>query len=160
VRLRFTRVDQPTAQLDSAVETLVLRFEHREQQEIARMQEVLALVTHAGCQTNALTSHFGEELAGPCGHCSFCLSGRAQVLPQVAAVASIDRLLDRARLRALVREQPQALGEARQQARFLCGLSSPAVSRARLSSNSLFGVLDEHRFGDVLAWCARDQSST
>jgi ATP-dependent DNA helicase RecQ len=155
VRLRFARVDQPAAEVQSVLGELRQRFDRREQQEIARVQEVLALVTLAGCQTNALTSHFGEELPGPCGHCSFCLAGQAQVLPPVARVPAIDRVVDRTSFRALVRDHPIPLGEPRQQARFLCGLSSPALSRARLGSSPLFGLLAEHRFVEVLDWCAR-----
>jgi ATP-dependent DNA helicase RecQ len=37
-------------------------------------------------------------------------------------------------------------------ARFLCGLTSPATSRAKLTRDPLFGVLAERRFADVLAW--------
>jgi ATP-dependent DNA helicase RecQ len=156
VRLRFTRVDQPAAELEAVADALTQRFERREQQEIGRIQDVLGLVTLDGCQTNALTSHFGEVLAGPCGHCSFCRTGRAQVLPRAPRVPALDRVVDRTSLRALVRDHPAALGEPRQQARFLCGLSSPALSRARLGSNPLFGVLAGYRFREVLDWCSRD----
>jgi ATP-dependent DNA helicase RecQ len=159
VRLRFARVDQGTTELEALVAELRERFERREQQEIARVQEVLALVTLAGCQTNALTSHFGEELPEPCGHCSFCLSGTPQVLPAAARAPAIDRVVDRTSFRALVRDHPTQLGEPRQQARFLCGLSSPALSRARLSSSPLFGLLAEQRFGEVLDWCSGDQDT-
>ena len=124
------------------MKTLVERFERREQQELVRLQQVLALVTLAGCQTNALTSYFGEELVGACGHCSFCADGRAQVLPRAPAPTSIDRVVYRTSFRALVRDHPHALGQARQQARFLCGLSSPALGRQRLGGHPLFGVLE------------------
>ena len=49
---------------------------------------------------------------------------------------------------------PAALGKPRQQARFLCGLSSPAVISARLSRHPLFGALEPYPFKEVLAWCA------
>jgi ATP-dependent DNA helicase RecQ len=172
VRLRFTRVDAPTvtepssvgalpaAELARIVAELSERFERREQQEVARVEEVLALVSLAGCQTSALTSHFGEQLAGPCGHCSFCVEGCAQVLPRAPALAPIGRVVERTGFRALVRDHPLALAEVRQQARFLCGLSSPALARERLGGHAWFGVLHEHRFATVLDWCADDQRST
>ena len=47
---------------------------------------------------------------------------------------------------------PAQLGEPRQQARFLCGLSSPAVTSARLSRHALFGALEPYPFSEVLAW--------
>ena len=41
----------------------------------------------------------------------------------------------------------------RQQARFLCGLTSPALTKAKLSKHALFGTLESQRFLDVLGWC-------
>jgi ATP-dependent DNA helicase RecQ len=51
----------------------------------------------------------------------------------------------------LTAEHPTALATPRQRARFLCGLSSPATTKAKLSHHALFGVLAEQRFADVLA---------
>jgi ATP-dependent DNA helicase RecQ len=45
------------------------------------------------------------------------------------------------------------LGEPRKAARFLCGLSSPAMIRNKLTRSSLYGALAEKRFADVLSWC-------
>ncbi len=45
---------------------------------------------------------------------------------------------------------PEALGETRQSARFLCGLTSPALTRAKLSRHPLFASLETHRFQQVL----------
>jgi ATP-dependent DNA helicase RecQ len=153
-RLRFARVDTPSRQATDLVGMLLVRFERREQQEIGRIQQVLGLVTHAGCQTNLLTSYFGEQLPRACGHCSFCETGQSQLLPTEPRPAPIDSRVELTRFRRLCEAHPRALGEPRQQARFLCGLSSPALSQARLGADPLFGVLGQHRFGHVLAWCA------
>ena len=93
----------------------------------------------------ALVAYFGEERPEPCGHCTFCLSGTAQRLPEPAPPAAVD--VD---LAELVEAHPVALGTPRQRARFLCGLSSPATTRAKLSRHPLFGALAERRFADVL----------
>ena len=51
--------------------------------EIKRIGDVLKLVECAKCQTNALVGDFGEKRGEPCGHCSFCVSGRtAKLLPK------------------------------------------------------------------------------
>jgi ATP-dependent DNA helicase RecQ len=152
-RLRFKRVDDPPRRAAELVEALLARFERRERQEVERIQQVLALVEHAGCQTDLLTSYFGEQLPTVCGHCSFCETRQPRSLPSAAAPAPIEALVEPTHFRRLCDAHPRALGEARQQARFLCGLSSPALSQARLSAEPMFGVLAEHRFGDVLAWC-------
>ena len=128
------------------------RFQSREARDIARLQQVLALIEHDGCQVNALVGHFGETRARPCGHCSVCLRGPRRLdLRQPAP--PLPGALDVAELRALVRQHGAALTSSRQQARFLCGLSSPALGRARLGGHPLFGALAAHRFADVLRWC-------
>jgi ATP-dependent DNA helicase RecQ len=93
--------------------------------------------------------YFGEARPEPCGHCTFCLTGTAQRLPKPDAPPRLE--LDRAVLDALSAEHPTALGTPRQRARFLCGLSSPATTKSKLSRHSLFGALAEQRFADVLA---------
>jgi ATP-dependent DNA helicase RecQ len=152
-RQRFSRVDDGTTDPAALLATLEDRFQRREQQEIARIQHVLALVEHAGCQTAALVAYFGEELAAPCNHCSFCASAHAVQLPAVTAPRPIAGQLDGTSFAHLCSAHPDALGDARQQARFLCGLSSPAAGQARLSRNPFFGLLEEHRFADVLDAC-------
>jgi ATP-dependent DNA helicase RecQ len=125
----------------------------RQERELARLAEVLALIEHAGCQVRRLGEHFGEELGRNCGHCSWCLSGATTVLPsqESAAIDShvIQRGLALARQRAEVFPDPVAL------ARFLCGVSSPAIARARLSSHELFGSLDQAPFQELAAKLGR-----
>lgn len=153
--LRFTRLVPAPGDVESLVDTLVQRFERREQQEVARIQQVLQLVTHTGCQTAALVGYFGETLSGPCGHCTSCDTGRPQSLAPPPQTPPLESVIDFRTFSDLRDAHPEALGQPRQQARFLCGLTSPALTRARLSSNPLFGILAEHHFADVLAWCDR-----
>jgi ATP-dependent DNA helicase RecQ len=116
---------------------------------------VVSLVTHAGCQVAALVAYFGETRTEPCGHCSFCLAGEPQRLPEPTPLPPIDAAVDRSALEALQAAHPEALELPRQRARFLCGLTSPATTRAKLTRDPLFGVAAEHRFADVLGWCGR-----
>ena len=57
-----------------------------------------------------------------------------------------------ARLRA---EKHEALRTPRQLARFLCGISSPATTRAKLRKRPEFGQWSHIRFADVLALAER-----
>ena len=132
---------------------LSARFLRREQAEVARLRRVLDLVTQEGCQTNALVGYFGEKRAAPCGHCTYCVTGRAAVLPPTDEPGTPEELLDVDAWQSLLSQHPDALHEPRQQARFLCGLTSPALARTRISRHPLFGALETLRFGDVLAWC-------
>lgn len=152
VRQRYSRL-RAQEDADALTAELARRFHRREESEIARIAQVLELVEHDGCQTNALVSYFGEERAEPCGHCTWCRTGKAARLPPERALPPLPANLDVDDLQALRETHSEALGEARQVARFLCGLSSPALSKARLSRHTLFGALEERRFRDVLAWC-------
>ena len=150
-RQRYTVLTHPDS-IDALLDRLVARFEQREQAETARIQRVVSLVTHDGCQVSELVAYFGEERDEPCGHCSFCLTGEAQRLRASEPTPEIETLVDRGALRALEAMHPDALGAPRQRARFLCGITSPATSRAKLTRGPLFGVLGAKRFADVLRW--------
>jgi ATP-dependent DNA helicase RecQ len=156
VRLRFSRLGA-SGEADELVAKLAERFEQREAQEIRRIQQVLDLVDEPGCQTAMLTAYFGEVLSAPCGHCTSCRTPTgARRIPVPAAIAAppLEQQLNPRELVELRAAHPAALGEPRQQARFLCGLTSPALTTARLSRHPLFGALEQHPFATVLAWCA------
>ena len=119
-----------------------------EARELERLDQVLALASLPACRWNALCAHFGEFRAEPCGHCSFCRDGVAKPLPAPAPPAVDPGIWENAR--ALRRQQP-ALASPRALARFLSGLSSPRLGRARLGSHPLFGSLAELPFAQILA---------
>jgi ATP-dependent DNA helicase RecQ len=149
-RQRYTRLrEADEAELTAE---LVARCERREQGEIERLQRVVALVTHDGCQTNALVGYFGEQRERPCGHCTYCRTGRPQSLPDAPALPPLPAGLAVDEFLALREAHPESLGEPRQAARFLSGLTSPALTRARLARHPLFGALEGRRFGEVLDW--------
>jgi len=151
-RKRFTRLRQ-AEDTDSLVDSLTSRFAQREANEIERIAAILRLVEHPGCQTNALVAHFGEIRQQPCGHCTFCKTGQAATLPPAQPLPEIDSMVRIEQLHSLQAEHHEALGDPRQVARFLCGLTSPALSKARLMRHELFGRLEQYRFSDVMEWC-------
>jgi ATP-dependent DNA helicase RecQ len=152
LRQRYTVLARPASD-EEVLDRLLERFARREEGETKRIQDVLALVTHDGCQVSALVGYFGEVRTEPCGHCSHCLTGRAQQLPPSALKPPIDTLVEAEALAELRSGHPEALGAPRQQARFLAGITSPATTRARLTRDPLFGALAERRFTEILAWC-------
>ncbi len=136
--------------VEALVADLLRRFERRERSEIERIEAVLGIVTHAGCQTNALVGHFGQVRGAPCGHCSGCESGATRRLPEGRPPPPVPGELTTG-LAALRAKHPRALAEPRQVARFLCGLTSPALTREKLGRHPWFGALAERRFAEVLA---------
>jgi ATP-dependent DNA helicase RecQ len=158
VRQRYTRL-RPTEDVAELTQELAARFHRREAQEMARIRQVLELATNDGCQVNALVGYFGERRTEPCGHCTWCVTHRAARLPESPPFPPLPADLDTEAFAALCRAHPDALGEPRQAARFLCGLSSPALTAAKLSRHALFGVWEERPFAAVLRWCETNAPS-
>ncbi len=151
-RSRYHRLRE-SEDVNSIVDDLVERFSRREVAEISRVQDVLELVEQEGCQTNALVGYFGEIRDAPCGHCSFCATGKAAKMPPEKELPPLESSISSEEVSEVRAQFPAALGESRQLARFLCGLSSPAQAKARIGRHALFGKLENYRFGEVLAWC-------
>jgi ATP-dependent DNA helicase RecQ len=149
-RYERLRVNDDAAQLAIDLEG---RFAKREAAEIERLAQVLALAARSDCHTNALVAHFGEVRSAPCGHCVPCLTGHVVPLPPAASLPPLPDDLDVATVRKLRAAHPGALGQPRQLARWLSGLPSPALSRAKLTRHVLCGELARRPFREVLAWC-------
>ena len=132
------------------------RLAEREQSEIARLDEVFALLAANECQAATLAKHFGEHLSKPCGDCTFCRGdGPLDIpeLPQRSIGTSAMRMLENA-----AAKYPDRLISARDRARFLCGLSSPGFTRARVSRDDSYGICERIRFGNVLAQVGGDHN--
>jgi ATP-dependent DNA helicase RecQ len=151
-RSRYHRLNAEE-DVEAIVDDLMERFSRREIAEISRIQDVLKLVEHEGCQTNALVGYFGEKRSEPCGHCSFCAKGHPAKLPPPRALPPLESSIDAEAVAEVRAANMSALGQPRQLARFLCGISSPAQSKARIGKNPLFGKLEAYPFAKILAWC-------
>ena len=123
------------------------RFVARESSDITRTRKVTELLSAEGCLVRGLLRYFGEELGRECGHCGPCKGEPPVVLAGEFAEAG----LRTENLRPLRKAHPRALGQARQVARFLCGISSPALSTAKLTRHPLFGSAAHMPFGKVMA---------
>ena len=151
VRLGYRRLHQPPDR-KSLVATLSNRFLAREAHDVARVHSVVALAQHNGCLTRHLLEYFGESRAD-CGHCGPCNGVLGNWVAQT--LGRSPRELDFNVIHELRAEQNEALRTPRQVARFLCGISSPASTRAKLRSRPEFGMWSGVRFADVLALADR-----
>ena len=131
-------------------------FAERERRDLGRLGQVLEMMTARGCITSRLLRHFGEEPESACGTCSGCLeqaeAGCGQgprELPCSTIVGITNE--DVLEIRRVVDERHPVLRAPRQLARFLCGITSPATTRARLTRHDSFGLLERVPFVEVLA---------
>jgi ATP-dependent DNA helicase RecQ len=146
-RQRFKRLE-----LNGSREALCRRltelFLQHEQLEIKRIDAMIAYAQEPRCLTQHLLGYFGESIA-PCGHCGVCL-GDAPGFIRERSVQSLSGE-SRQRIAELAAKHAKALGTPRQQARFLCGLNSPAVTAKRdLRGHPLFNSCGHIPFRSVL----------
>ena len=131
-------------------------FADRERRDVERLGQVIEFAQHRGCLVKWLLHYFGEEMAQDCGLCTSCKEREKgkqpdspREIPQSARPPITTEHV--AVIHELLREKHPSLRTARQLARFLCGLTSPATSRERLTRHPHFGLLETIPFGDVLA---------
>lgn len=147
LRLRY-RVTQRIVDPKILAEQLIDNVNQRERNELQRLQQVLDFVSIDACQVNFLSAYFDKPLATDCGHCSYCLQQTVTSFEKSVAIIDESIWADLLHLR---QQKASVLTEARLFARFCCGVTSPALTKAKLSSHALFGVLAEIPFTQILA---------
>lgn len=123
------------------------RFMDRERLDVERIDDALKLATCSNCLTAYVLKYFGET-RDACGHCGRCDGQAAAPLPPRSSGTVGDA--ERQIIHDLRAENHASLRTSRQMTRFLCGLSSPATSRARLMGHRQFGRLEHVPFRKVL----------
>ncbi len=146
VRQGFRMVNPPSDS-QGLIDRLQSQFLLREQRDIDRLQQVADWAGQSRCYQQTLVGYFGEELAQPCGQCSACLGQSGAMPPRQ------HRAVDLKVIHEVQQEGHAALASPRQLARFLCGITSPRASRARLGRHPAFASLVETPFAEVLESC-------
>ena len=115
----------------------------REQQDLQRTKDVIALVTARSCISRGLAKYFGdnsEGLPSECGHCSWCETHTPVVVSPREIVseerAAIGRVLDA----VPERDDPRFL------ARIAFGIKSPRITALKYANQTFFGSLQQHDF--------------
>ena len=138
------RIKKIPADLSALKQQMIQRFQTRERNDVDRVQQVVQFAEETGCMVRHLLQHFGEDPERDCGHCSSCFGDSRRVIRIAGETAQLK--LDRGKITALQNEHPEALGSARQIARFLCGMNSPSFTQAKLNKHTEFGSLAEIPF--------------
>lgn len=139
------RMVRPPENPAALADELGKRFAARERADLARSAAVAELLSGDGCLVRRLLAYFGEDLGHDCGHCGRCSGDAAVPLTRPAVPFTLP-----AELGAVRAQFPAVLATPRQVTRFLCGLSSPALSKAKLTRHALFGALETIPFARVL----------
>jgi ATP-dependent DNA helicase RecQ len=147
VRHRYKTLKVPD-DVAALARTLHQRTVEREKRELERLHQVLELSEHDGCQVAMLCAHFAETLEHGCGHCTRCLddAGPRPVPDRKPALIDASTW---SKAQALRQQHAPVLKDDLVLARFLCGVTSPALTRAKLTSDDLFGALAHVPFRQV-----------
>ncbi len=138
----------------SLARQLYEKFKHKEQQQIQRITEMLALFQSTHCLSRQLADYFGDQqLTQDCGHCSVCL-GNYQHWPAQLPAAKIDEH----ELRMIAEELNNAIVQQFSQAasislicRYLCGISTPWLTKIKARRLGHFGRYENYTGKQVLA---------
>ncbi len=134
-------------ELDGVVRNLSEKVLRNETRNIERTQQVIELLNIESCKTRAILDYFGEDLGQDCGHCSYCQTGKTDPIRTLEHALSDDK---QAKINQFLEQRPIGSKSHRENARFLCGIASPKLSRSRLTKDSLFGALAQTPFHAVL----------
>ncbi|MFT5174443.1 MAG: ATP-dependent DNA helicase RecQ [Gammaproteobacteria bacterium] len=155
LRQGYRRLREPS-DMDAFVSALNERFQKRESNDIERIERVLDFAQHDGCLTQYLLAYFGEPRE-VCGHCCRCHGVESVDLG--ATSAATFGTSDEKRIRELIAAGHSSIASPRQLTRFLCGISSPATTRAKLrQANNLFGAHATAPFKATLEFVERCKS--
>jgi len=139
--------------MNEFVALLNRRFQKREDNDIDLIREALKSARHKGCLTQYVLNYFGEH-RDACVHCGNCQQAPSFTLSEPAGAQF--SAADEQRIRDLIEEGHQSIRTPRKLARFLCGITSPATTRAKLrQQNNLFGAYDLVPFRSVLEFAER-----
>jgi hypothetical protein len=132
-----------SAEIGALVDHIYTTMQKREQEALDRTEEMLRLITSKACFSRSLAQHFGDDLPDgkrECGHCTWCLTHVA-VVQKVPPPVQFNHSAFRAILKTIPhRDDPRFL------ARVAFGITSPRVTKLKLSRNPIFGSMADHKF--------------
>ncbi|MCW8932715.1 MAG: RecQ family ATP-dependent DNA helicase [Gammaproteobacteria bacterium] len=133
---------------------LFQKFKHKEQSQIQRLNEMLALFQSPNCLSQQLSYYFADQqLTNLCGHCSAC-QGEYQAWPQkqTQAPISTDELQTRiSTLNQAVLEHFGVKASIELMCRYLCGITAPWLTKIKARKLGHFGRYEDYAYEQILS---------
>lgn len=128
---------------NALADSVYKELEIREQQDLARMDQVTDLITGKQCFALSLAKHFGDELPEKkqaCGHCTWCETQQPVELKKPPQVPWDSKAFFKVLQAIPERDDPRFL------ARVAFGIGSPRVTSAKLGKSQVFGSMEDCSF--------------
>ncbi len=136
--------------IDAMAQKFADLFLDKEEKDVKRLHEMIALFERNQCLAKSLSEYFGETLQENCGDCSVCLKKSSLTL-----VSSKLPPIENHHLPSLVETFTATVGTPlplKLATRFLCGIASPRLSAIRAKQMSGFGRLEAYPYKMVENW--------
>jgi hypothetical protein len=130
-------------EIEKLTDAIYSVLENREKEDLERTEQMLGLITKPACFSKSLAQHFGDDLPRKrkeCGHCSWCSTHNAVVRDVPPPVKFNDSAFKAILAQVPDRDDPRLL------ARIAFGITSPRVTKLKLSRHAVFGSMDDHAF--------------
>lgn len=144
-RLERTLPSSPQ-EINNIIMELDHNMESTEQQNLARTQALVHLITAKRCFSRAIAGYFGEDggESNDCGHCTWCETHVQVVLPNEPAQApdqvKVQKILDK----VMVRDDPRFL------AKVAFGIKSPRITALKVLQTGVFESMNVCEFPELL----------
>lgn len=140
----LTKISNIPEQVRRVTDDLYALFEEREQEALARTDEMLNLITFPKCYAKSLAQHFGDSLPGnksECGNCTYCMTHKQVIRQDPPPVPFNQSAFDAILNTVEDRDDPRFL------ARLAFGITSPRIAAMKLKrTGSIFGSMEDHEF--------------
>lgn len=128
------------------------KFIHKEKSEIGRIAAMLKLFQSNTCLSLQLSHYFADrELKKPCGHCSVCL-GRYKPWPLKRPLKPLSNSTLKMMIKPLRDASTEKFGVEPSidlLCRYLCGITTPYLTKIKAKSLGDFGRLEAYAYADV-----------
>lgn len=146
----------PHAEKPAIAEKLHRTFLDHQESNIQRLHNMIAIFRSQHCLSRQLAVYFNDRsMKQDCGHCSVCM-GRWQAWPQPPVRQ--DQLHDVSQVTAYLSQFEPAYqtmfkqpADAEAKTRFLCGMTSPWLTRLKARGIANYGCLESAPYATVLA---------
>jgi ATP-dependent DNA helicase RecQ len=142
---------KPIARPKSVIDSIQRHAQDQYKQHLARIEQMMLFLQCDKCLAIGLAAHFGHRRSRDCGRCSVCLGDgpfKTTWQPSDSIGSSALSALKKAK-----DQHGDLFSEPLDQAKFLCGLSTPFFRRFRLSRDLGYGVCEDVPFDRVHDAC-------